>query len=99
MKLTEVVLEVVWGTKISGKGTVVTGKILCDKIKVGSIVQVEDVDGNCLQETRIISIEMFNRTNIDEVNRDDEVGFLLRDMTFVPTKGMRIIRCMTPNGA
>jgi hypothetical protein len=49
--MNEVILIVEDAFQIYGKGTAVTGKILPDKVKIGSTIRIEDADGCVVQDS------------------------------------------------
>jgi elongation factor Tu len=60
---------------ISGRGTVVTGRMESGKIKVGQ--EVEIVGLRSTQKTTVTGVEMFRKL-LDEAEAGDNVGLLLR---------------------
>ncbi len=60
---------------ITGRGTVVTGRIERGKVKVGDKIQVVGIRDN--QETVVTGVEMF-RKEMEEGQAGDNVGILLR---------------------
>lgn len=60
---------------ISGRGTVVTGRIQRGRIKVGDKVEIVGFSDN--KETTVTGLEMFQKT-LDEAQAGDNAGLLLR---------------------
>ncbi len=61
---------------ITGRGTVVTGRVKNNSISVGETVKLCRKDGS-ITETTITGIEMFRKI-IDTAEKGDNVGVLLR---------------------
>lgn len=61
---------------ITGRGTVVTGKIESGKIKVGDEVELIGMGSDAIK-TSIAGIEMF-RTQLDQAKTGDNVGLMLK---------------------
>ncbi len=64
---------------ITGRGTVIVGKIQCGTISVGDSVRVLDGSGNQKQITTISGIEMFRKL-LNTANAGDNVGLLLQNV-------------------
>ena len=63
---------------ITGRGTVVTGRIECGAIKVGDEVEIVGLrDGNAVIKTIVTGIEMFKKL-LDRGEAGDNAGVLLR---------------------
>lgn len=63
---------------ITGRGTVVTGKVSLGEVKTGDIIQIKKQDGTYM-ETEVAGIEMF-RKMLDVAVEGDNVGILLKDI-------------------
>lgn len=61
---------------ITGRGTVVTGKIASGSVAVGDTVMLKRQDGSC-REVTITGIEMFRKL-LNTAVKGDNVGLLLR---------------------
>lgn len=70
----ELVVEDVF--TISGRGTVITGKIGKGEVKIGDVVTIY----NTGKVTEVLGIEMF-RKNLDYAQVGDNVGILLKDVS------------------
>lgn len=64
---------------ITGRGTVIVGKIQCGTISVGDSVRVLDESGNEKQITTITGIEMFRKL-LNTATVGDNAGLLLADV-------------------
>jgi len=64
---------------ITGRGTVVTGRVERGKIKVGDTVQIIGL-GQEILSTEVTGIEMFRQT-LDEAKAGDNAGIVLKDIT------------------
>ena len=64
---------------ITGRGTVVTGRIATGAISVGDTVSLKRVDGST-QIVTIIAIEMFRKV-LQTAKEGDNVGLLLREVS------------------
>lgn len=63
---------------ITGRGTVVTGRIESGSVTVGDIVRLGRTDGSS-RDVAVTGIEMF-RKMLDTAKQGDNVGLLLRDV-------------------
>lgn len=61
---------------ISGRGTVVTGRIECGKVKIGDKVEIVGGSGDTM-ETTVTGVEMF-RKEMEDAQAGDNVGLLVR---------------------
>lgn len=64
---------------ITGRGTVITGRVECGSVKIGDIVTLRRTDGSS-REVAITGIEMF-RKMLDMATQGDNVGLLLGGLT------------------
>lgn len=64
---------------ITGRGTVVTGRIEKGTIKVNDTVQIIGVNGEVIKTTTIIGIEVL-RENLDSATVGDNVGLILKNI-------------------
>ena len=64
---------------ITGRGTVVTGRIALGSVSVGDTVTLKRTDGST-QVVTIIAIEMFRKI-LQTAKEGDNVGLLLREVT------------------
>lgn len=63
---------------ITGRGTVVTGRVESGTVTVGDIVRLRRVDGSS-RDVAVTGIEMF-RKMVDTAKQGDNAGLLLRDV-------------------
>lgn len=63
---------------ITGRGTVVTGRVVAGEVRVGSAVRLTRPDGTVRSAT-VDGVEMFRKT-VDTARAGDNVGLLLRDL-------------------
>ena len=64
---------------ITGRGTVVTGRIQRGAVKIGDKIQIIGMDEEII-DTEVIGIEI-NRKQLEEANTGDNVGIILKDVT------------------
>ncbi len=64
---------------ITGRGTVIVGKIQSGSISVGDSVKILDSNGNEKQITTVSGIEMFRKL-LNTANAGDNVGLLLQNV-------------------
>ena len=64
---------------ITGRGTVVSGKVERGKVKVGDTVQIVGLNNEILT-TEVTGVEMFRQTS-EEATVGDNAGILLKDIT------------------
>lgn len=69
---------------ISGRGTVVTGRVESGRVRVGDRVELRGAQG--VQNIRIKGIEMFRKT-ADTAGEGDNVGLLLEGLQQRPAAG------------
>ena len=63
---------------ITGRGTVVTGRVESGSVALGDIVRLGRMDGSG-RDVAVTGIEMF-RKMMDRAEQGDNVGLLLRDV-------------------
>lgn len=64
---------------ITGRGTVITGRVQSGCVAVGDIVTLRRLDGSA-REVAVCGIEMFRRM-LDRAVKGDNVGLLLQGLT------------------
>lgn len=63
---------------ITGRGTVIVGRIESGCVSVGDMVQLTRTDGTT-HMVKVIGLEMYRKI-VDTAHKDDNVGILLRDV-------------------